>query len=203
MSNERVFFEKMVNSMADGWNIKIADHVQPGEVFGANHEVRFYLVDTSKDWVFAGASSQSNFKALANDPVVLGMDTKTVMDFAASGLVEFSDGRIHPDSSEMVVRYVAAALARTQTFVRIEDMGKGLAGHWLFVAYRLQDGCINTRPLFVPARTNQQFLPPGDLDDVIASIVRMDCDPNGNTEVSRMIRSAGGARLDAKWSNLW
>jgi hypothetical protein len=193
MTNEHRFFERLAGLASPAWDVQLSDKLHAPGLDLAGRSVRLYLVDTSTSWTAAGAFAPAGFALAADAAKASGLQGSKLADAAGQALGQL--GRTQPgpgDHLEKGLQLAAAALTNTQTFQLVTGKGRGLAGHWVYMAYRGHDASITCRPLYFNAH-EMGFVPPEALYSMVRQVVRQDLAPGSS--VAKLLKRAGGALL--------
>jgi hypothetical protein len=192
-TNEKRFFEQIAHTSNEGWTLKLAAHLTPGEMNLSDYTALLYVVDTSTGWAGAGAMAVDGFALALASAKASGWTTDQMADSTGALISKLGRESAPHDSPELAqcLQVMAAALTGTQTFEIAKP--NGLDGHWVYIGYRMLDGSTICRPLFFRSG-GQGFIPPEALTDVVRRVVVQDTKATGST-VGRMLKRAGGALL--------
>ncbi len=194
MKHEHRFFESCAAALSPDWCVKLNDKLTPGAINLASYTARLYLVDTLNGWTIGGAFAPSDFGLAAKSAKEAGFDREAVANAAGNLLAELSQS-VEQDSArvDQCLQLVAAALTSTKCFQAVTEQGRGLAGHWVYLAYHGRDKTVTCRPVYLNADT-PGFIQTDALMALLRQVVKQDtCAPGG--AVARMLRRAGGAIL--------
>ena len=196
MKNEKAFFESAMNHASPGWTLKLAPEMTPGQLDLARFGVRIYLVDTSSDWVAAGAAEVQAFDlaaAAAKSAKTTADELNTALGRGIAELARngFADAQAEQGATIKAMQVALAALTHSKTFELVKP--RGLAGHWVYLAYRCLDASIVTRPTYFN-RMEPGFVTPQVLASFTRSVIQQDL-ANGNSSVARQVKKGGGAML--------
>ncbi len=192
-TNEKRFFEQIAQTSNEGWTLKLAAHLTPGEMNLSDYNALLYVVDTSTGWTGAGAITVDGFGLARASAQASGWTTDQMADSTGALISKLGREGAPHDSPELAqcLQVMAAALTDTQTFEIAKPTG--LDGHWVYIGYRMLDGSTICRPLFFRSG-GQGFIPPEALTDVVRRVVVQDTKATNST-VGRMLKRAGGALL--------
>lgn len=191
MKTERAFFERLAKLGQGDWTVKLQPHMVPGQMDLASYTARVYLVDTSTGWTAAGALQPSGFAAAAKAHRDAGFSSDLVLDLAGQTITRLGRDLPEADAPEVAqaLQLAAAALASTQTFKTVQP--SGLAGHWVYMAYRMQDASTVCRPGFF--RTDAPgFAPPAAITHYVRQVAALDL-ASPKSVTGQMLKRAGGA----------
>lgn len=79
-THEQKFFEALIGFSSPGWNIKLQNHLQPGQMDLGSMRVRVYVVDTSTEWMAAAAMERTAFEISKSQAKAIGMSPLDVAD---------------------------------------------------------------------------------------------------------------------------
>jgi hypothetical protein len=192
-TNEKRFFEQIAQTSNEGWTLKLAAHLKPGEMNLSDYTALLYVVDTSTGWTGAGAITVEGFALARASAQASGWTTDQMADSTGALISKLGREDAPHDSPELAqcLQVMAAALTGTQTFEIAKP--SGLDGHWVYIGYRMLDGSTICRPLFFRSG-GQGFIPPEALTDVVRRVVVQDTKATSST-VGRMLKRSGGALL--------
>lgn len=194
MTNEHRFFEQLAGLASPAWDVRLSDKLHAPGLDLAGRSVRLYLVDTSTNWTAAGAFAPAGFALAADAAKASGLHGADLADAAGQALSHLGKTQPGPgDHLEKALQLAAAALTNTQTFQLVTGKGRGLAGHWVYMAYRGRDASITCRPLYFNG-LEAGFVAPEVLAGMLRQVVRQDLAPGSS--VAKLLKKAGGALLD-------
>lgn len=194
MTHEHRFFESCAAAFSPDWCVKLNDKLAPGTLNLASYTARLYLVDTLNGWTAGGAFAPADFGLVAKAATEAGLDRETVANAAGNLLAEISQAVVQDSARvDRCLLLVTAALTATKCFQVVAGQGRGLAGHWVYLAYHGRDNTVTCRPIFFNA-TAPGFITPVALVGLLRHVVLQDTNTPGGA-VAQMLRQAGGAVL--------
>ena len=194
MNNENKFWADIAAQLNPDWNLSPGRHLPTGSAVRAGFDAYVYLIDTSTAWVIAANVRSQDMR---NAKAVMKQSKRSEHELmkSATGLIrncaDRQCGHESPEATDAMTGAVCA-LALTQTYQIALASNEGLAGHWLYVLYRLRDGTAIGRPALVRLGANG-FMPVDVLQSLWRNIVEQDTRPGSS--VARTISQGGGARL--------
>lgn len=198
MVQEQSFFSRCLEQLSPGWSITLDPAAQPGSLDLAGRTARLYLIDSSTSWTTAGAFAPAVFAVAAAAATAAALRGSSLADAAGQMLSRLSSaGATSGADVSRCLQLVAAALANTQTFAMVQAQGAGLAGHWVYLAYRAHDASVICRPLFFrsgAACDSAGFAPPHMLMSLVRQAVAHDTRAPSSA-VGKLLRRSGGAIL--------
>lgn len=193
MKNEKNFWEQFANNSNPDWNVKLAQHLELGGSSLSEHDVYVYAVDTSTGWIGAGAMTSANMQFMHDRIHAEPNMKKTVMDTA--GIVILKNGQDSPEAgsekAQECILAATSALTLTGTFETASR--NGLAGHWLYITYKMNDGSFLGRPVYFH-QPESGFAPMSIIKNILEQVIKQDT-TNENTSVNKMMVRSGGAIL--------
>ena len=185
LANEKQFFESVYSLGAKGWNVEISPGRVPGDAVNEPLDVFLYLVDTSCNWLAVGCMSSAAFSEASLvaqnhdvDEQALGAAAAQAMALAAQ---VHAGGTIQSQLNALLT-LVAAALKTTNTYALAGK--ENPAGHWLYIAYRVQSGEMLCRPALI-REVQSWLLPPDRLRSLVRKIVQHDQSPQNRNSILR------------------
>lgn len=196
MTNEKAFFEAALGQASPGWTLKLAPELTPGQMDLGRFDVRVYLVDTSSDWVAAGAAEVQAFDLAADaakSTRTSAEDLKTALGqgIAALARQDFTDAQAEQGATIRALQLALGALTQSKTFELVKP--RGLAGHWVYLAYRCLDQSIVTRPMYFNSN-EPGFVSSEALASITRSLIKQDL-ANASGAVAKQLKKGGGAML--------
>lgn len=196
MNHETRMWLEQMRLANPGWKVRLGRNVQPGE--GAlSFDCYLYMVDTSTGWVACATLSQAEMRRLEVRSEADAYVWQHCVDACASAISDAGSEDAAPESpsAEACAALTVCALAQTQTWRLVQEKtGGSLAGHWIYVVYKLQArGQLLGRPAFV-SRPRPGLLPIEDLRGMVRTMVEADIG-NPASKVGREISASGGALL--------
>lgn len=193
-THEQKFFEALIGFSSPGWNIKLQNHLQPGQMELGSMRVHVYVVDTSTEWMAAAAMEKTAFEVSKSHAKALGMSPLDVADAAGQSISRL--GKIQPTADDPYVvsciQLTVAAISHTSTFQLVQP--KGVDGHWLYLTYRMMDASTVARPVYLNPPAQSGFLSAAMLRAVIQKVVTQDTRQE-NAVVFQELRRGGGALI--------
>lgn len=192
MTHEKAFFTGMVQQLSPGWSVQLQPHLEPGQIDLGRYQARIYLIDTSNGWTAAAAMAPESFEEARRNATKAMLSQTKLLDAAGQAIAQQSRRQAEADDTELTACFqlVAAVLTGTQTYQTVKL--SGLAGHWLYLAYRGHDASITCRPMYFSA-TERGFCSPAVLEQVMRQVIAHDLRPG--THVADTLRRAGGAMI--------
>lgn len=195
--NERKFLNGVAGAFSPGWTVRLGDHLSPGNTRLAEHTVFIYPVETSSGWLCAGSATVASMHQLVAMKATApeSMSAKTIVAAAVQTIQDCAKHNRPADSAEMhdALTMTMLALTETRTFQLAQQTPTGVSGHWLYLLYRMHDGSQVARPCCIKLPTTG-FLPPGDLDGHIRTVIGMDL-ANQASFIHSQIKAGGGLVL--------
>lgn len=190
MKHEKAFFTRLIERLSPGWNVQLQPHLEPGQMNLGRYQARIYLIDTSSGWTAAAAMAPESFEEARRSATRAMLSQTKLLDAAGQAVAHQSRRQAEADDPELTACFqlVAAALTGTQTYQTVKL--NGLAGHWLYLAYRGHDASITCRPMYFSA-TEAGFCRPAVLEQVARQVIAHDLRPG--THVAETLRRSGGA----------
>lgn len=190
MKHENAFFTRLIEQLSPGWNVQLQPHLEPGRLDLGRYQARIYLIDTSSGWTAAAAMAPESFEEARRSAAKAKLSQTRLLDAAGQAVAHQSRRQAEADDPELTACFqlVAAALTGTQTFQAVK--ANGLAGHWLYLAYRGHDASITCRPMYFSA-AEPGFCSPETLEQITRQIIAHDLRPGSN--VANTLRQSGGA----------
>lgn len=196
MSNERIFWERLLETMHPEWSIAIPNGNPIGSLNVAELVVHVYLVDASNLWVLMGSTREVDAERAKAQTTAAPDEADTLVGSIGNYLVECSDKGLGESSpmAQQAVSMSLLALSHTRTFDEVKRLTSRLAGHWLYILYRLKDGTVLARPGFIGAK-GPGLLRPQELHGILRSIVASDTSASASGFVASEVRRGGGVAL--------
>lgn len=199
MKNEKAFFEAAMGQASPGWTLKLAPGLTPGQMDLARFNARIYLVDTSSDWVAAGAAEVQAFDLAAAAAKSAKTSAHELNDALGQGIAAlarngFADAQAEQGATIKTMQLALAALTHSKTFELVKP--RGLAGHWLYLAYRCLDASIVTRPMYFNGN-EAGFVTGETLAGITRSLIKQDLANLGGA-VAKQLKKGGGAMLASR-----
>lgn len=190
-TNEKRFWERLLTDVNPGWAITINEG--GGGAPFSNQKVCVYVVDSSNLWMRAGATTTAEMldgaRRLDRDKELADM----AIAAAGSSTVAASSGQTDASLCAEVPRLALMALTRMRTYKIVQEQFGDVAGHWLYLVYRMKDGSFISRPAFLrPPAAGGGFLPLEAVVSATQQLVALD-HKSVSSEVGRKIRACGGA----------
>lgn len=193
--NEIKFWEAITGEENPDWTIRFPDGHNPAEGNLSKFTARIYAIDTSSDWISAGAITPDNFRKSREILMIDKSAQELVIHGAAAFVSEVSKmGAVAGDPIlDQCLASVVAALSTTKTFETGEAFK--LEGHWLYVVYRMQDGkTLTGRPIAIPS-PGTSFLDIQALRSLVQNVINYDLSNGSKTSVGSIIQKCGGLIL--------
>lgn len=190
MKHEKAFVASMAQQLSPGWSVQLQPHLQPGQIDLGRYQTRIYLIDTSNSWTAAAAMAPESFEDACLCAASAKLSQTMLLDAAGQAVARQSQRQAEADDPELTACFqlVTAALTGTQTYQTVKP--HGLAGHWLYLAYRGHDASITCRPMYFSAR-EPGFCLPETLTQMARQVIAHDLRPG--THVADTLRRASGA----------
>ncbi|MDF2461952.1 MAG: hypothetical protein K0Q43_187 [Ramlibacter sp.] len=196
MNNEQKFWRSLLHARSPYWKL----HIQAGDrIEGlAEYDVAIYVVDTSTGWTAAGMLKTPEFQHIAQAVGQAAKSMRKIRGGLSAGIWQVlgeapQPAASSPEAHEALVS-ACADMALTKTFVQVKQQTGGVAGHWVYLVYRLQSGERIGRPVFF-GRPQMGLIDQNDLEFSICKIIALDTDPASQASVARDLRAGGGPIL--------
>ncbi|HWS26423.1 MAG TPA: hypothetical protein VN259_07615 [Xanthomonadales bacterium] len=201
---DRFWRDIVFATMNPGWTIALGDKAQGGTPGCARLTAAVYLVDTSSSWRIAGLVRPEDMLHIESQIRCGAIPADKVKN--AAGWCVLENARPHRDAdqherdnpadAEHAVKLAIGALVQTQCYEQAKA-GPGLAGHWLYLVYRMRDGSSVARPAMLPVRTTPfALMDPSMLEACISRIVYADTSASAATSsIAKRLQESGGAIL--------
>lgn len=200
---ENAFWEGVFLATAKGWQSirRESDPVSKDRI--ADLRLRVYLVNTHTGWVSAMLTHVRDLHN-AHQLVTKNKDVREQAQHISIGkILQASDPRAAGDSALQREAFDTGLLnlACTTTYNRIiESNLEGLAGHWILIVYKLNDGSHITRPMFwTTPNDTQPLLMPQELQFQVATAARFDQQAS-ESSIGRHIVKGGGLLLHPQYA---
>lgn len=190
MKNEKVFWESCNNTRSPGWDAKLSDHLTPGNMNLSDYDVYVYAIDTSTGWIAGGSLKSSEMKSIHLELSKSGLNKKHAQDEAGRLIILHGKSFPSAESAETQACISASVRALTSTQTYNLALPGGLDGHWIYMAYKMRDDSIVTRPVFFK-HPSSGFVPPEDLKNVMRKVFIKDT-TDENTSVYQQLKASGG-----------
>lgn len=193
MNAERKFWETVLAAANPSWNVQADPSLLPGTY--SQHDVRVYVVDATSGWMSAGCVSTQEMARVATFVSARDEERGRIAAEAPGFIHDRASRKPQPTAAEVeqVISMALCVLTQTQTFSRVQEMQGKLAGHWLYLVYRLRDESIMGRPVFVGAAPTAGFLGTDAINQSVNHVLR--ADHASNQGVAQMVRQGGGQVL--------
>jgi hypothetical protein len=179
MKNENNFFKALEHVDKSDWKVKFQDGIPLAEM-GA-YTACIYLLDSSSGWIGAGCIKPEDFGSIAALYKSYDLDQEQISDMVGQAILALGENRSTNEDPMLAqaVQLAAAAFTGTQTFALASK--KTLAGHWIYLTYKVRNGSILTRPIYFNS------LSPGFIKnkDLLSA----------ESSVGRALASGGGADI--------
>lgn len=200
---ENAFWEGAFRASATGWEA-VRREAQPNTTDAmADLRLRVYLVDTHANAIHA---MLTHVRVLhhAHQRLTRSGEARAAAAHAGVGkILHLNDPEASADPARQREAFDAGLmlLAGSATYTRIIDSNsEGLAGHWMLILYRLNDGAHLTRPMFWTTPDDAQpLLTPMELHLQVSTAVRFDHDAR-ETGIGRRIAQGGGLDLHPRYA---
>ena len=182
-NSEKQFFESIYTAGSTDWEVELSPNRQPGDPANEPLDVFLYLVDTSCDWMAVGCMTTSAFLQASEATKDFDLVGHT-LGSAAAAMMAVAAQDYDADSSHaplaLRLSLVVAALQTTATFSFASK--NGVAGHWLYIAYRARSGKVLCRPAFY--NDGQLGLMGKDkLQGLVRHVVQRDSSPQSGSSI--------------------
>jgi hypothetical protein len=196
MSNERIFWEQLLKTMHPEWSIAIPNGNPVGSLNVAELVVHVYLVDASNLWVLMGSTREADAERAKAQTTAAPDWAEKLVGSIGNYLVECGDKGVDESSAQahQAVSMSLLALSRTRTFDEAKRLTSRLAGHWLYILYRLKDGTVLARPGFIGAK-GPGLLRPEELHGILKRIVATDTAASATSFIAGEISRGGGVAI--------
>lgn len=193
MNAERKFWETVLSAANPTWDVQVDPSLSPGTF--SKQEVRVYVVDATHGWMSAGCVSTEEMARVATFLSGRGEERSRLPAEAPGFIHDRAGHRPQPTAAdvEQVISMALCALTQTRTFSQVQLMQGKLAGHWLYVVYRLRDDTVMGRPVFFVGEPMTGFLAADAIKSAVRQVLRADLE--SNRHVAEMVRQGGGQVL--------
>lgn len=200
---ENAFWEGVFHASSKGWQEIRRESDPESKIRMADLRLRVYLLNTHTGWSSAMLTHVRDLHN-AHQLVSKNKDVREQAQNSSIGkILQASDPRAAGDSALQREAFEAGLLnlAGTTTYNRIiESNLEGLAGHWMLIVYKLNDGSHITRPMFwTTPNDTQPLLTPLELQFQVATAARFDQQAR-ETGIGRRIVQGGGLLLHTQYA---
>lgn len=205
MSDERALWAQVATRAGTAWHIDASEDVAGGFTNPTlrDYMVRVYAVDTSSDWLLAGATTldglrfaRASVMRSAGDRPLDRVTSEAALRLHRVASAQASDAHVRLGALTTALE----SLVATKTYEAVCRDHSPPLGHWILILYRAKDNSLLTRPAFIGG-LHRGYMEVGTLEGHLRTIMAADLGAAQSGLGQRLARS-GGAVLADRFANL-